>query len=220
MSSRAAGGLTIKVAFWNDNVFFAPAAGAWSRVLSQRWSFRTSFGVEGGPSTFPTRPSNPVHSLRGSHRPINAQECASNFIRSTAVAVDRSRVRTDATAEVRGDARAACETAYTGAVRSIHHQIPAVVISNALFMYYDSGPGKDLCSALASLPSSRSCSTAVRPGVLPCSSFSNGMRLLHHPRQHPPGLRDAPLPDQVEGLITHHFFDSLWPWASVRLHGP
>ena len=39
--------------------------------------------------------------------------------------------------------------------------------------------------------------------------LSNGMRLLHHPRQHPLGLRDAPLPDQDEGLITHHLFDSL-----------
>jgi hypothetical protein len=80
-----------------------------------------AFDVEGGPPTFPTRLSNPLHSLRGSHRPINAQECASTLIRCIAVAVDRSRVRTDSAAEVRGDARAACETAYTGAVRSIHH---------------------------------------------------------------------------------------------------
>lgn len=70
---------------------------------------------------FPARLSNPLHALRGSHRPINAQECASTLIRSTAEAVDRSRVRIAAAAELRGEARAACETAYTGAVRSIHH---------------------------------------------------------------------------------------------------
>ena len=62
-----------------------------------------------GGRSFPARPVDcPIHftSLRGSHRPIHAQECAPTLVRSTAKAVDRSRVRIDATAEVRGDAPA------------------------------------------------------------------------------------------------------------------
>ena len=57
-------------------------------------------------------------------------------------------------------------------------------------------------------------------GVLPCNRLSNGMKLLHHPRQHHPRLTCVPPPDRGYGLLTHHFFYLLQPWASVGRPGP
>jgi hypothetical protein len=125
----------------------------------------------------PCRPIHVVHLPRVAPPPMRwTLGCASIF-RDRAYRIHPSIVLESVKRDHGEGVRAACETAYTVAVRSIHHLVCAVIPrSSRPLMFQDSGQGKHLCSALTSLP----CASVV-DGCAPQSARWVGSHPLESP---------------------------------------